>query len=81
MNNIRNRVDALYATIAKANSELEEIRKKECPHDKGTQAVNYAWAPGHTFPANICLLCDYPLQNGFEPEQLTSNNTEIICNN
>jgi len=56
MEQIKEKVQACYDAIKKAEEELERLRKL-CKHPE-TEYVNYMWAPGHIQPhTKVCSIC------------------------
>lgn len=53
---IRNKVNGLYATIKQADADLEAVREK-CTHSEYRIGL-YSWGPGHMHNTRLCNYCD-----------------------
>ena len=51
------RVNELYNTIEKANTELREIRNS-CDHSEGFEVKMYSERIGSVSPQRLCNICD-----------------------
>lgn len=63
----RSRINDLYEIIAKANSELFELRSA-CSHENYRIGM-YSWRVGAYTPSRLCSVCDLPILGITDAEQ------------